>query len=44
MSKVNHTTVDGNTIFDITSTTKTFVAVIMAELVNQGIVKLSDPL
>ena len=44
ISKANPTTVDGNTIFDIGSVTKTFVATVLADLVNQGVVKLSDPL
>ncbi len=43
-SKANPTTVDGNTIFDIGSVTKTFVSTVLADLVNQGVVKLSDPL
>ena len=42
--KANPTTVDGNTIFDIGSVTKTFVSTVLADLVNQGVVKLSDPL
>jgi len=44
ISKDNPTPVDGNTIFDIGSITKTFVATVLADLVNQGVVKLSDPL
>ena len=44
ISKANPTPVDGNTAFDIGSVTKTFVATVLAELVNQGVVKLSDPL
>jgi len=44
ISKSNPTPVDGNTIFDIGSVTKTFVATVLADLVNQGVVKLSDPL
>jgi CubicO group peptidase (beta-lactamase class C family) len=44
ISKANPTPVDGNTIFDIGSVTKTFVATVLAELVDQGVVKLSDPL
>ena len=44
ISKANPTPVDGNTIFDIGSVTKTFVATVLADLVNQGVVKLSDPL
>ncbi|MGN6623939.1 MAG: serine hydrolase domain-containing protein [Candidatus Nitrosocosmicus sp.] len=44
ISKDNPTPVDGNTIFDIGSVTKTFVTTVLADLVNQGVVKLSDPL
>ena len=44
ISKVNPTPVDGNTAFDIGSVTKTFVATVLADLVNQGVVELSDPL
>ena len=44
ISKDNPTPVDGNTIFDIASISKTFVATVLADLVNQGVVKLSDPL
>ena len=44
ISKANPTPVDGNTIFDIGSVTKTFVATVLADLVNQGVVELSDPL
>jgi serine-type D-Ala-D-Ala carboxypeptidase/endopeptidase len=44
ISKANPTPVDGNTVFDIGSVTKTFVTTFLADLVNQGVVKLSDPL
>ena len=44
ISKSNPTPVDGNTIFDVGSVTKTFVATVLADLINQGVVKLSDPL
>jgi serine-type D-Ala-D-Ala carboxypeptidase/endopeptidase len=44
ISKANHTTVDGNTIFDIGSITKTFVGVLLMDMVKQGLVKLDDPL
>lgn len=44
ISKENPTPVDGNTAFDIASVSKTFVATVLADLVNQGVVKLSDPL
>jgi CubicO group peptidase (beta-lactamase class C family) len=44
ISKDNPVQVDGDTAFDIGSVTKTFVATVLADLVNQGVVKLSDPL
>jgi len=44
VSKDNPAPVDGNTAFDIGSVTKTFVATVLADLVNQGVMKLSDPL
>ena len=40
----NSTKVDGNTVFDIASISKTFVAIILADMVNQGLVKLNDPI
>ena len=42
--KLNHTAVDGNTIFDIGSLTKLFVGTSLMDMVNQGLVKLDDPL
>jgi serine-type D-Ala-D-Ala carboxypeptidase/endopeptidase len=44
ISKANHTRVDGNTIFDLGSITKTFAAVILTDMVKQGLVKFDDPL
>jgi CubicO group peptidase (beta-lactamase class C family) len=44
ISKANNTTVDGNTIFDIGSLTKLFVGISLMDMVNQGLVKLDDPL
>jgi D-alanyl-D-alanine-carboxypeptidase/D-alanyl-D-alanine-endopeptidase len=44
ISKANPTPVDGNTVFDIASISKSFVTTVLADLVNQGVVKLSDPL
>jgi serine-type D-Ala-D-Ala carboxypeptidase/endopeptidase len=44
ISRSNHTTVDGDTIFDIGSLTKLFVGVSLMDMVNQGLVKLDDPL
>ena len=40
----NNTKVDGNTVFDIASISKTFVAIILADMVNQGLVNLNDPI
>ena len=39
LSKSNHTKVDGNTLFDIASLTKTFATTILMDMVNQGLVK-----
>ena len=44
ISSSNNTTVDGNTVFDIASIAKTFVATILADMVNQGLVNLDDPI
>jgi CubicO group peptidase (beta-lactamase class C family) len=44
ISKANHTTVDGNTIFNIGSITKTFVGIVLMDMVQQSLVKLDDPL
>ena len=44
ISKANHTTVDGNTIFNIGSITKTFVGILLMDMVKQGLVKMDDPL
>jgi len=43
ISNFNPSTVDGNTVFDIASISKTSVAIILADMVNQGLVKLDDP-
>ena len=44
ISNANNTTVDGNTIFNIGSLTKLFVGISLMDMVNQGLVKLDDPL
>jgi CubicO group peptidase (beta-lactamase class C family) len=44
MSAANQTTVDKNTIFDIGSITKTFTTILLADMANQGIVNLNDPI
>jgi len=43
ISKTNNTKVDGNTIFDIASITKTFATIVLADMVKQGLVNLNDP-
>ena len=40
----NATVVNENTIFDIGSITKTFTTTILADMVNEGILKLEDPI
>src|SRR5690349_14345083 len=44
LSKANSTKVNGNTIFDIASITKTFTTTLLADMVKQGLVKLDDPI
>jgi hypothetical protein len=44
ISNFNSTMVDGNAVFDIAYISKTFVAIILADMVNQGLVKLNDPI
>jgi serine-type D-Ala-D-Ala carboxypeptidase/endopeptidase len=44
LSKANSTEVDGNTIFDIASITKTFATIVLADTVKQGLVNLNDPI
>ena len=44
ISNFNSTKVDGNTVFDIASISKTFVTIILADMVNQGLVNLNDPI
>lgn len=44
ISKANNTKVDGNTIFDIASITKTFATIVLADMVKQGLVDLNDPI
>jgi len=40
----NSTKVNGNTIFDIASITKTFTTTLLADMVKQGLVNLDDPI
>ena len=44
LSQANSTKVDGNTIFDIESITKTFATIVLADMVKQGLVNLNDPI
>jgi serine-type D-Ala-D-Ala carboxypeptidase/endopeptidase len=44
MSNTNTTTVDQNTIFAIGSITKVFTTTLLADMVNQRLVKLNDPI
>jgi serine-type D-Ala-D-Ala carboxypeptidase/endopeptidase len=44
ISKANSTIVNGNTIFDIASITKTFTTTLLADMVKQGLVRLDDPI
>lgn len=43
-SNVNNVTVDENTVFSIGSTIKVFTTILLADLVNKGLVKLNDPI
>ena len=44
ISKANTTKVNGDTIFDIGSNTKTFTTALLVDMVKRGLVKLDDPL
>ncbi len=44
MSDANNTRVDQNTIFAIGSNTKVFTTVLLAEMVEDGLIKLNDPI
>lgn len=44
ISDLDFTKVNGDTVFDIASISKTFVAIILADMVDQGLVKLNDPI
>ncbi|TVP41867.1 serine hydrolase domain-containing protein [Candidatus Nitrosocosmicus arcticus] len=44
MSNTSNTTVDENTIFSIGSTTKVFTTVLLADMVNKGLIELGDPI
>ena len=44
ISKENNIPVNGSTIFDIDSITKTFTTLVLADMVKQGVVNLNDPI
>jgi CubicO group peptidase (beta-lactamase class C family) len=44
ISESNNRPVNGNTLFNIDSITKTFTTLALADMVNQRIIKLSDPI
>ena len=44
ISKANSTKVNGNTIFDTASITKTFTITLLADMVKQGLVNFDDPI
>jgi serine-type D-Ala-D-Ala carboxypeptidase/endopeptidase len=43
-SSSNDTKVNRNTVFDIASIAKTFVTIILADMIKQGLVNLGDPI
>jgi serine-type D-Ala-D-Ala carboxypeptidase/endopeptidase len=44
VSSSNNTKVDRNTVFDIASIAKTFVTIVLADMIKQGLVNLDDPI
>ena len=44
VSATNRALPDGETIFEIGSATKVFTAIVLAQMVNEGLVKLDDPI
>ena len=44
LSNSNNATVDENTIFSIGSTTKVFTTILLADMVNKGLINLDDPI
>ena len=44
ISKANNVQVNGSTIFNIDSITKTFTTLVLADMANQGVVNLNDPI
>ncbi len=43
-SSTSNATVNENTVFSIGSTTKVFTTILLADMVNKGLVKLDDPI
>jgi serine-type D-Ala-D-Ala carboxypeptidase/endopeptidase len=43
MSKANNSTVNENTIFGIGSITKVFTTILLSDMVQEGLIKLNDP-
>lgn len=44
VSSTNNATVDQNTIFAIGSNTKVFTAILLADMIEEGLIKLNDPI
>jgi CubicO group peptidase (beta-lactamase class C family) len=44
ISNASNATVDQNTVFSIGSNTKVFTTVLLADMVNKGLIKLDDPI
>ena len=44
MSNANNTTVDQDSIFAIGSNTKVFTAILLADMVEDGLIQLDDPI
>ena len=44
MSKANYSTVNQNTIFAIGSNTKVFTTILLGDMVQDGLIKLNDPI
>ena len=44
LSNTSNATVDQNTIFAIGSNTKVFTTILLADMVNKGLIKLDDPI
>ncbi len=44
LSNTSNATVDQNTIFAIGSNTKVFTTILLADMVNKGLIKLNDPI